>query len=291
MIRYPSRPTEGRQAFEVSVALPQLALHACFSAGGPEEAVAFIGKKENEHWRAGVKPHFMAHQGRTCGFCERKITDAGDVEHYRPKSAIFVLHPERHGVELESLNNVRGRVFLKHPQRGCHPSGYWWLAYAWDNYLVACGICNQRWKNALFPIEGGHDRAPERGDENTERPLLLDPYGPEDPVDHLAFHEFGVEGLSDIGRATIDTLGLNRPSLTSSRLEKARQTVVTLKKIELALDNGASGDRVAELCRDLQTAGTFGNAHAGMVRCMAVQTLGLPWSDVEALASRHAGND
>ena len=283
MIRYPSRPTEGRQAFETGTAVGQVALTAAFMTGGAKEAVAFIGAKDNDLWRKGVKPHFMALQGRTCGFCERKITDAGDVEHYRPKSAIFVLHPERQGVELESLNNVSGRVFLKPPTHGCHESGYWWLAYDWDNYLVACGICNQRWKNALFPIEGGHGREPQQGDEHLERPLLLDPYGTEDPVVHLAFSEFGVEGLTAIGRATIETLGLNRPSLISSRLEKARQTLVTLKKIEIALDDGAAS-RVADLCGDLRTAGTFGNAHAGMVRCMAVQTMGIPWADIEGLA-------
>lgn len=44
----------------------------------------------------------------------------GDGEHYRPKST------------------------------------YWWLAYNYDNYLASCTLCNQRFKEAKFPIRGRH---------------------------------------------------------------------------------------------------------------------------------------
>lgn len=63
-----------------------------------------------------------------CAYCESRITSTGygDVEHFRPKSV------------------------------------YWWLAYALENYLVSCAICNQRFKKDKFPrLPGGKKvRAP-----------------------------------------------------------------------------------------------------------------------------------
>ena len=44
-----------------------------------------------------------------CGFCEKDVTDhTPHVEHYRPKAK------------------------------------YWWLAYSWDNLLLACEECNRK---------------------------------------------------------------------------------------------------------------------------------------------------
>jgi uncharacterized protein (TIGR02646 family) len=55
-----------------------------------------------------------------CAYCEATtaIVAHGDVEHFRPKSV------------------------------------YWWLAYTYDNYLYACQICNQSYKNDAFPTAG-----------------------------------------------------------------------------------------------------------------------------------------
>jgi uncharacterized protein (TIGR02646 family) len=86
-----------------------------------------------------------------CAFCEAKITHVmyGDVEHYRPKGGF-----------------MRGGS-LQRP-------GYYWLAYAWDNLVLACQLCNQRHKRNAFPLAGGSRRArSHRGDVAKEAPKRI----------------------------------------------------------------------------------------------------------------------
>lgn len=61
-----------------------------------------------------------------CAYCEAStaVVAHGDVEHFRPKSI------------------------------------YWWLAFAFDNYLFSCQICNQTYKGDKFPIRGARAVAP-----------------------------------------------------------------------------------------------------------------------------------
>ncbi len=81
--------------------------------------------------------------GKACAYCQGQLTpsDRGDVEHFRPKSA------------------------------------YWWLAYAFDNYLLSCARCNRVRKGPRFPLapgEAGLDYGDGR-DVDSEKQLLLDP--------------------------------------------------------------------------------------------------------------------
>lgn len=172
-------------------------------------------------WRR-YKNHFMKAQNRKCGYCEQPLSDYGDVEHYRPKSVVEDLKSE--GFEREDLMNVSGRKFKK----SCK-YGYWWLAYDWDNYLLSCKLCNQPWKRALFPIQGGRienddvdseypHKSPER--EDIETPLLLNPFDVEDLSEHIKFNAIGlIEPFEDseFGYETIRTCGLDRPSLFQAR--------------------------------------------------------------------------
>jgi uncharacterized protein (TIGR02646 family) len=66
---------------------------------------------------------------KKCAFCEKKLLDTSRaIEHFRPKKA----------------NN---RI------KKCDASfGYYWLAFAWDNLLLACGQCNSP-KGSCFDIE------------------------------------------------------------------------------------------------------------------------------------------
>ena len=68
-----------------------------------------------------VKEQLFKESGDKCAYCEAniKVVAYGDVEHYRPKSI------------------------------------YWWLAYCYDNYVVSCAICNQRYKSDNFPLLPG----------------------------------------------------------------------------------------------------------------------------------------
>lgn len=135
----------------------------------------------SNHWKPAKKQLFVE-TGDKCAYCETptSVVSFGDVEHYRPKSI------------------------------------YWWLAYCYDNFLVACQICNQRFKKDLFPIQNQRMQSPIITCHTTnglimvqsgtiapdplnqvevdkfiylhqqERPLLLNPYL-DDPSDYFAW--------------------------------------------------------------------------------------------------------
>ena len=135
----------------------------------------------SNRWKP-AKEQLLAETNGKCAYCEAptSVVAFGDVEHYRPKSR------------------------------------YWWLAYCYDNYLVSCQICNQRFKKDDFPIQNRKMRAPvirrdttdnfiaakagqiapdplDTDQVNTficlhrqERPLLLNPYF-DDPAEYFAW--------------------------------------------------------------------------------------------------------
>lgn len=77
-----------------------------------------IEKQEfnSDRWKK-AKDQLKSETHDKCAYCEAPtlMVAYGDVEHYRPKSE------------------------------------YWWLAYCYENYLVSCQICNQKFKKAKFP--------------------------------------------------------------------------------------------------------------------------------------------
>lgn len=147
-----------------------------------------------------VKRTLKTDQHGKCAFCEA-IFDAnvaGDVEHYRPKGAI---------------DTAAGRV----------KPGYYWLGYVWSNLSYACPDCNGYRKRARFPLRQEAARALDHhGDLAAEAPLLLDPYGAENPRDHIVFRGEAPEGLTDEGSETIAVLGLDRTALARDRLQRLR---------------------------------------------------------------------
>lgn len=110
-----------------------------------------------------------------CWYCE--CSDARcdrPVDHFRPKSA--VVEDERH-------------------------EGYWWLAFAWENFRYCCQFCNERrvdkrhgtagGKSHHFPIWTDGVRASKDGDSlEDEKAMLLDPCCRTDPP-FLWFDEHG----------------------------------------------------------------------------------------------------
>lgn len=141
--------------------------------------------------------------GGNCWYCEAKTNRAtGDVDHFRPKAKVT-----RYRKELKGH------------------SGYYWLAYDWENYRYSCQRCNRpenddnsilRGKANEFPLvdERRRKRAP-TGIGN-EKPKLLDPCV-DDDIKLLAHLVNGCvepaaqKGTIEYERAeyTRDTLGLN----------------------------------------------------------------------------------
>ncbi len=137
-----------------------------------------------------------------CAYCESPLVDSihADVENYRPKSR------------------------------------YWWLAYDWDNLLVACHACNTAKANR-FPLQDESARATEARDVESEEPLLLNPCQ-DRPEEHLVFGEDGnVYSDTARGQATIDTLVLNRPGLVAAR---RRVVAEVMAGLEVAKSSGSS---------------------------------------------------
>lgn len=156
-----------------------------------------------------VKEALCQAQHGKCAFCESRITHVmyGDVEHYRPKGGFT-----RRGT-------------LMRP-------GYYWLAYSWDNLLLACQLCNQRHKRNAFPLAGGSRRArSHHGDVAKEAPRFVHP-AKEDPAVVIGFREhvaIAIHGDAR-GRRTIKGLGLNRETLKGER-ERFLKLLVALRDI------------------------------------------------------------
>lgn len=129
---------------------------------------------------------------KLCCYCESPLyaTSEGEVERFRPVSV--------------------------YPQ----------LALDWRNLYLACPACN-RAKASRFPVVGGHAPKGLSYDEvvKLENPLLLDPCDPiEHPDRHLIFLADGrVAGSTERGRATVETLALNRSGLVDARLVEVRR--------------------------------------------------------------------
>lgn len=160
-----------------------------------------------------------------CAYCEGKHVDGytPQVEHYRPKLAV-----------------TEGRKVIDH-------SGYYWLAYEWENLLLSCGHCNSRHSNMVEgrkePHEGKLNEFRVRGKRVTgpsnrakwkeqlkaEEPLLLNPYF-DDPAEHIQFDDKGVpypKNKSERGRETIEVCHLYRIKLVDARMEAAKKLVRT----------------------------------------------------------------
>jgi hypothetical protein len=230
------------------------------------------GKKPDfpEHWgKAEYKRCFMMAQHNRCGYCEREVSDTGQVEHYAPKSNVSdLIEP---GKEDSGLPNVAGRKC-----RTISMQGYWWLAYDWDNYLIACERCNVGWKRTLFPVTELKRTLPPSQDV-TETHLLLNPYNDSHFYNHFRFTELGqIQGITDRGRATIETCGLGRPSLAESRRPVVRDV------LDILTDFGR--DPTGALKR-IVSHGSDDYQHAGVARAVVKARLDLDWELIVEAAS------
>ena len=246
LITRPSQPP----AYAERAALGQTALEATAAAGGFKAQRRY--DFDSSIWLAAREVLREASYHK-CVWCESQSGSTGpaDVDHYRPKH------------RAEGLR--KGEI---------HPDHYWWLAYSWDNLVFCCQDCN-RTKRTRFPVVG---KRLEPGDPaDAEQALLLDPYGADDPSEHLWFEENGtVRPISDRGDVTIEVLALNRPNLVERRRKAAEQTRLVLaaavEPVPVSIDPRVEyvGLRRQLLERRLAGAGTETSAAVSIPETVAI---------------------
>jgi uncharacterized protein (TIGR02646 family) len=165
-----------------------------------------------------------------CCYCERKLTQCfNDVEHYRPKS-----RADR--------------------RPGCTDThGYWWLAFTWENLLFACAPCNRSEKNDQFPLSlGCSPLQAEMAAPGLEVPLVIDPCGLMNPMEHIVFVREQFNGAiaearwwarprngSEFGLWTIRVCGINDGDLPELRGDHVERCLVPrIEKLEGAIRAG-----------------------------------------------------
>ncbi|MCO7626927.1 hypothetical protein NJC08_10920 [Pseudomonas fluorescens] len=236
-------------------------------------------------WSDYKKDFSQAQLGR-CGYCEGQVLGLqyGDVEHIQPKAEVHTLEdkPEDWGREVPWSSSVAGR---KRKNSVIKP-GYWWRAYSWDNYLLSCQICNQQWKTNFYPVAGVHVVCPTQ----TCRPLLLSPFDDHFEAQiHFTYGRLGeIRALTDEGKATIATCGLDRPSLRLARYKIARATHEHLD--EIARD--VTERDVLRVLECIAEDGCETRPYCGMVRVIFFQRTEMQWDDLYDLISclRESGN-
>ena len=192
-----------------------------------------------------VKQTLIQMQHGKCCYCEFKLPPGyySDVEHFRPKKAV-----------LEDDGRLRR-------------PGYYWLAYTWENLLLACAECNRRQKRNKFPIEGERARRPKDALDQ-ERPIFIDPAGPDDPEALITFTDLGravaVDG-NQRGKVTIEGLHLNRDDLQERRQERL-QLLKALLKIKQLADAVQNEDDLACAERELERCTRADAQYASLAR-------------------------
>jgi len=177
-----------------------------------------------------------------CAYCEQRYgaLHPMDVEHWRPKGLA------QYGDDHET-----------------NETGYWWLAADWDNLLPSCIDCNRGRKHQInvdtgervlmgkanqFPL--AKTGVPATGPDASllhEQPLLLNPCDDGfDPIEHFAYDEGIIVGLTDQAKASIQVYALNRPELVHERQAIAKifehRLTVLADIAELVVDARATGE-------------------------------------------------
>lgn len=189
-----------------------------------QQRAAFL--KRNTSWRL-ANPWLCSLSGNKCWYCEVKTHRFPyDVDHFRPKLDITVSR-------------------IKLPT----PNGYYWLAYDWENFRLACNRCNRPQKDGSilygkaneFELEDELTRCLSiTGIIKNEKPKLLDPCCEAD-TKLLAHHINGeVQPLSPIGtwdylraKYTIDTLGLNNFGVPEEKRKRWGDLLVMIKYADI----------------------------------------------------------
>ena len=191
-----------------------------------------------------VKKFLHKSQHGKCCYCERKRDERreSDVEHFRPKA------------EVEGAKNHQG---------------YWWLAYNWENLLIACKKCNQDYKKSKFPLRDESKRVcGENSNLGKEEPILINPLE-EDPEEFIEYNfcmknMVKAVGKCERGRRTVNELtGINDMEVMKERAKKIR---LCYRLCALFLDKGESDELRAEAERCLREYISSSSPFSGFAR-------------------------
>ena len=146
--------------------------------------------KYNERYKQeDIKTSLSVIYKNKCAFCEQRVEQA-HIEHYRPKST------------------------------------YFWLAYSWDNLLLACPDCNQAKSNhflieneivALYPSDLADIHVLASKYNQLEQPKLIHPEL-EEVSSFIVFDEHGhISSDNERVNYTINTCKIDRTELNDMR--------------------------------------------------------------------------
>ena len=205
----------------------------------------------------GFRDELGAKSFGKCVYCETRFTEQPDVDHFRPRT------------NAEGLD--KGEV---------SPDHYWWLAYDWNNIAMSCSRCNRAKRNR-FPVHGQRISPGQPADD--ERPMLIDPFGDRDPLEHLWFERDGsVVPISEDGTTTVQILNLDRSDLRAMRAKYA----------DMIMDRAESGELDDT---EIQTLTAPEAEFAGLARQLLgrlaheeTMTAGAEPDDVEGTQAKHA---
>ncbi len=236
---------------------------------------------------------FARAQRSKCAFCECPVgSQYPHLDHFAPKAEEHVRSedPDDWPREIDEEGSLPN-VDPGHRNYQVRRPGYWWLAYDWTNYLLACSVCNTAYKKCFFPVRSkrAEDVPPHR--HRWEEPLILNPFDEDEqePWRHFQFDEMGViQDYSERGRETAITCGLHRPSLLRMRTSIARRAWRFARTYMTT--------REPAWLRELCDLGNEEAPHAGMVRSIAERAFseeipGIRWTHLVALVTAPGSGD
>ena len=188
--------------------------------------------KYNDRYKnQDIKDALKAIYSGKCAYCEQWV-EQSHVEHYRPKNT------------------------------------YYWLAYSWDNLILACATCNQ-FKSSNFELNGtpatfvnnesnlANIHSSSSSYSLKERPKMINPEVT-NPLDNLRFLQNGsIESDNLDFHYTIKTCRINRADLKDRRrrlldIFKEDITSVLLENSNAGDQGNAIGTIVSKFIRDLK---------------------------------------
>lgn len=233
---------------------------ARLSQDGPEDLVRVRGLdpktlkskdfKRTIYGSLAVKTALWKMQHGKCCFCEQELERKhSDVEHFRPKS--------------EAVRDG-----------GVRETGYWWLAYRFENLYFGCRVCNGN-KSSRFPLAAGARALVAEEDPAAfpEQTLLIDP-GADDPEQHLTFvwmdekRGFEIAPLngSERGRRSKEILQLDRDDLSENRRKYYVKVLQPLLQRFVQAEEDGDEEATAEIRRQAQDLAAADTRYALLAR-------------------------